>query len=62
KKAYSLFQRNAFWAREKSLEFKNCLLKDKGVTKYLKPREITDCFDLKYYLRNMNKIYKRLGI
>ncbi|MBU4128687.1 adenylosuccinate lyase [bacterium] len=62
KKAYSLVQRNAFRAREKGLEFKNCLLKDKGVTKYLKPREIESCFDLKYYLRNMNKIYKRLGI
>ncbi len=61
-RAYSLVQRNAFRAREKGLEFKNCLLKDKGVTKYLKPREIADCFDLKYYLRNVNEIYKRLGI
>lgn len=62
KGAYSLVQRNAFRAKEKGLEFKDCLLKDKGVTKYLKSREIAGCFDLKYYLRNVNKIYKRLGL
>jgi adenylosuccinate lyase len=61
KKAYSLVQRNAFRAKEKDLEFKECLLKDKGVTKYLKSREIEGCFNLKYYLRNVNRIYKRLG-
>ncbi len=62
KEAYPLVQRNAFRAKEKAREFRGCLLEDKGVTKYLKPREIEDCFDLKYYLRNVHKIYKRLGI
>ncbi|MBA7684121.1 Adenylosuccinate lyase [subsurface metagenome] len=62
KEAYSLVQRNAFRAKEKGLEFKDCLLKDKKVTRHIKPREIVGCFNLKYYLRNVAKIYKRLGI
>lgn len=62
KKAYSLVQRNAFRAKEKGLEFKDCLLKDKEITKHLRPREIEDCLNLKYYLHNVNKIYRRLGI
>ncbi len=62
KEAYSLVQRNAFRAKEKGLEFKDCLLKDKKVTRHLKPQEIEGCFNLKYYLRNVAKIYKRLGI
>ncbi len=62
KEAYSLVQKNAFRAKEKGIEFKNCLLKDKGVTSILSQKEIEGCFDLKYYLRNVNKIYKRLGL
>ena len=62
KKAYSLVQRNAFRAKEKGLEFKDCLLKDKEVISHLKPREIEDCFNLRPYLRNVNKIYRRLNI
>jgi len=62
REAYSLVQRNAFRAKEKGLEFKDCLLKDKEVIRHLKPREIEGCFDLRCYLRNVNKIYKRLGI
>ncbi|HEA47064.1 MAG TPA: adenylosuccinate lyase [bacterium] len=62
KKAYFFVQRNAFRAKEKGLEFKDCLLNDKEVTRHLKPREIEGCFDLRRYLRNVNKIYKRLNI
>lgn len=62
KEAYSLVQRNAFRAKEKGLELKDCLLKDKEISKHLQPQEIEGCFDLKYYLRNVGKIYKRLGL
>jgi len=62
KEAYSLVQKNAFRAKEKGIEFKDCLLKNKGVTSILSQKEIEGCFDLKYYLRNVNKIYKRLGL
>lgn len=62
KEAYFLVQRNAFRAKERGLEFKDCLFKDKEVARHLKPRGIEGCFDLKYYLRNVSKIYKRLNI
>ena len=61
-RAYSLVQRNAFRAKEKGLEFKDCLLKDKGITTILSQKEIEGCFALKYHLRKVSRIYKRLGI
>jgi adenylosuccinate lyase len=62
KSAYRLVQRNAFRAKEEDLAFKDSLLKDKEITKHLTTREIESCFDYKYYLRNIRKIYRRLGI
>ncbi len=38
------------------------LLKDKRVTKYLPERELKKCFDIKYYLKNIDAIFKRIGI
>jgi adenylosuccinate lyase len=32
---------------------------DKEITKYLSSVEIAECFDVKYYFRHVDKIYKR---
>ncbi|MBN1405822.1 MAG: adenylosuccinate lyase [Candidatus Omnitrophica bacterium] len=62
-KAYRLIQRNAMKAQgEKNVDFKENLLKDKDVTAILKPNQITACFDLRYYLRNIDKVFKRIGL
>ncbi|MCK7502935.1 MAG: hypothetical protein MZV70_01740 [Desulfobacterales bacterium] len=43
--------------------FKNNLLSDNiRITKYLSQAEIEECFDSGYYLRNIETIYKRLGV
>ena len=61
-KAYDLVQGCAMKTWKENLEFKDILLKDKTVSKYLTPRELDKIFDLDYYLRHVNKIFKRLDL
>ncbi len=58
--AYGIVQRDAMKSWKKGVEFKKLLLKDKEVRKYLTVREIGNIFDLGYYLRNIDYIFKRV--
>ena len=61
--AYTMTQRNALSAWNKpNGDFKSNLLNDNEIRKYLSELEIEECFNLQYYLRNINTIYKRFGI
>lgn len=60
--AYRLVQRNAMKAWEEEADFQETLLRDKEMGKYLHKDEVERCFDLKHNLRNVKKIFKRLGI
>ncbi|MCM8795824.1 MAG: adenylosuccinate lyase [Candidatus Omnitrophica bacterium] len=60
--AYDLVQRSALQAFKEKANFKEVLLKDKTVSSYLNARELERIFDLDYYLRNINKIFRRLGL
>ncbi len=61
--AYRLVQSNAMSAWNKpDGNFKNNLLKDKQVLASLKPKEIEECFNPSYSLRNIDQIFTRLGI
>ena len=56
-----------FFVRCKSVlahdeDFKENIHKDKDIKKYLSDKEIDDCFDYEYYLRNIDLIMKRFGI
>ena len=61
-KAYALVQRNAMktWAGPGT--FKDSLLKDAEVLKHLPRREIEAAFDLKIHLRQVDAIFKKVGI
>jgi adenylosuccinate lyase len=59
-KAYSIVQRDAMKSWEEESDFKKILLKDKEVKKYLTAKEIGEIFDLKYYLKNVDYIFKRV--
>lgn len=58
--AYSLVQRNAMrvWAEGK--DFKELLLSDQDVTRYLDKKEIENSFDLNYHLKNIDYIFNRV--
>jgi adenylosuccinate lyase len=57
--AYRLVQRNAMagWAGEG--RFTDLSLADTDIGKYLTRAEISECFDIRYYFRHVDKIYKR---
>ncbi|MCH9024411.1 MAG: adenylosuccinate lyase [candidate division Zixibacteria bacterium] len=59
-KAYKIVQKHGLAAIEKKLSFKEAVLKDKDIRKYLKKSEIENCFELKPFVRNVDKIFKRV--
>jgi adenylosuccinate lyase len=60
--AYDLVQRCAMNSWQNKQDFKEVLLDDKGVLKHLNVRELERIFNLNYYLRHINKIFKRVGL
>jgi len=61
-KAYDLVQRCAMKTWKERINFRDSLLNDKAVAKYLSLKELGKIFNLDYYLRNVNKIFRRLGL
>jgi len=59
KQSYELVQSCAFKSMETDTEFKEVLLSDKNIKKYLTESEIEHCFDIKEMLSNINHIYRR---
>ncbi len=59
-KAYDLVQRAAMKSWKQNLDFKEVLLKDREVLRFLSRKELDNIFDLDYYLRNVNKIFSRV--
>ncbi|MDD5634759.1 MAG: adenylosuccinate lyase [Candidatus Omnitrophica bacterium] len=60
--AYDIIQRAAFTAYEKNKKFKDLLLENNKIKKYMTKKEINDCFSLDYHLRHINTIFKNIGI
>ena len=57
--AYDLVQKPALKAYKEKLDFKELVLKDKGIKKYLSDKEINSAFDLNSYLKHINSIFNR---
>ncbi len=60
--AYDLVQRVSFKAVKNKTGFKEELLKDLSAERVLSKREIEQAFSPQYYLKNVDVIYKRLGL
>jgi adenylosuccinate lyase len=58
--AYRLVQNNAMKSWKERKNFKDILKKDVLINKYLSPREIDSLFDLSYYVKNVDYIFKRV--
>ena len=58
--AYRIVQENAMLAWTENKNFKELIRNDKKVRKYLNEKDIEECFDLNYYLRNVDHIFKRV--
>lgn len=57
-KSYDMVQKAAFISNKEEKNFKN-VLKQSEIIEHLNSEEIDDCFNVQYYLRNIDKIYKR---
>lgn len=60
--AYDIVQPNAIRSWENKLDFKTLMEQDERVRNTLTQEEIDDCFDPKYQVRNVDTIFKRVGI
>jgi adenylosuccinate lyase len=60
--AYQVVQKCAMESWQIKQNFKELLLKQKEITDFLSTQEMNDLFDLKKHLRNVDYIFKRIGI
>jgi adenylosuccinate lyase len=60
--AYDIIQRCATQVWNAESDFKDILHRDRKVRKYLKPEEIDLLFNIKYYTRHTDKVFKRVGL
>ncbi|HLD69333.1 MAG TPA: adenylosuccinate lyase [Candidatus Omnitrophota bacterium] len=60
--AYSIIQSCAMQVWQETSDFRDVLNRDRKVRKYLKTSEIEACFDIKYYTRYRDRIFKKLGL
>jgi adenylosuccinate lyase len=60
--AYEIVQKNAMKVWDEKCDFKDLLLKDKLITKYLSREDLDKLFNLDKIMININKIYKRINL
>ncbi len=59
-KAYLIVQRNAMQAYNCKKGFRELVLADPEIARVLRVEEIEECFDLSYYMKNVDKVFKRV--
>lgn len=60
--AYEIIQRNAMQVWQEGSDFKDVLSRDRKVRRHLSSNEIDSCFNIKYYLRHTDRIFRKLGL
>ncbi|HSH25121.1 MAG TPA: adenylosuccinate lyase, partial [Massilibacterium sp.] len=60
--AYDTVQKKAMEAWEKGVQFRSLVEADETITSHLSKEEIDDCFDYNYHLKQVDTIFKRLGL
>src|SRR4051812_12307001 len=58
--AYVWTQRNAMKVWDEGGEYKDLVMKDADISSKLSPEEIERVFDVKHYLRNVDKVFERV--
>jgi adenylosuccinate lyase len=60
--AYNLVQGCAMKSWRNNQDFKEALSDDKSVARIINARELDKIFNLNYYLRHINKIFRKAGL
>jgi adenylosuccinate lyase len=58
--AYKITQGKAFESWNNRLDYKTILSKDETINKYLSYKELNECFEYTYFIRNIDKIFERV--
>jgi adenylosuccinate lyase len=58
--AYIWTQRNAMKVWDEGGEYQELIAKDPDISSVLSPEEIAKVFDIKHYLRNVDKVFDRV--
>lgn len=58
--AYKITQGKAFESWNNRLDYKTILSKDETISKYLSYKELNECFEHTYFIRNIDKIFERV--
>ena len=58
--AYVFTQRNAMKVWDEGGDYKQLVTKDADISSHLSPEEIARVFDLKHYLRNVDRVFERV--
>ena len=61
-KAYNVVQKHALESYDTKKDFKSLICKDKEINKRISKKELDACFYFSSLLKNVNKIFQRLGI
>ncbi len=61
-KAYDLIQPISMKCFNENLQYKDLLFSSKEIAKLLNTEEIEECFNIDFFLKNVNNIYKRVEI
>jgi len=60
--AYDKIQAAAFASKRDNIEFKDAVLNDDGIRSVLSAKEVEEIFDIKYYMKSVDKIFRHVGI
>ena len=60
--AYAIVQGHAMQAWQTGEDFRERIRRDERVTSRLSEEKLADCFDYRYHLRHIDRIYRRLGL
>ena len=60
--AYDTVQPIAMRAWKEGLDYRSLLEKDAKVPSLLSPEELASCFDMDYYFKNVDYIFRKVGI
>ena len=60
--AYEIVQRDAMRAWRERRSFYECLVEDPELTGRLEPSVLKACFDPAWYVRNVDVVFRRLGL
>jgi len=60
--AYEAVQRSAARVWDEGLTFRDAALSDPDISKWLKPAEVDAALSLERALRNVDRVFERLGI